>query len=94
MDENLSGKVSSEDNKLLRSGNAFLRYYISEAANKFRLYDPYFCAYYQRKYTEALKLKHKRALVLTSRKFVKLIHAMLRNNQLYSATGEVLPLTE
>ena len=93
-DERSSGKLVSEDNKLLMTGNAYLRYYITQAANKFKDQDPYYHEFYTRKYNQALTHKHKRALVLTSRKFVKLIYALLRKEQLYSATGEVLPLTE
>ena len=93
-DERSSGKLVSEDNNLLMTGNAYLRYYITQAANKFKDQDPYYHEFYTRKYNQALTHKHKRALVLTSRKFVKLIYALLRKEQLYSATGEVLPLTE
>lgn len=93
-DDHSSGKLVSEDNKLLMTGNAYLRYYITQAANKFKDKDPYYHEFYTRKYNQALTHKHKRALVLTSRKFVKLIYAMLRREQLYSATGEVLQITE
>ena len=39
--------------------------------------------YYQSKYDESTKHKHKRAVVLTARKLVRLVDAMLRRNQLY-----------
>lgn len=86
-----SGNLISENNELNRTGNSYLRYYITQATYMFYRKDPIFYEYYTRKYNEALKHKHKRALALTSRKFVKLIHSMLRNNQLYSQTGEVTP---
>ncbi|MEG0290686.1 MAG: IS110 family transposase, partial [Erysipelotrichaceae bacterium] len=89
-----SGSFVSEDNELFRTGNSYLRYYITEAANKFKNKDPYYQEFYTRKFNEAKTHKHKRALVLTSRKFVKLIYAMLRRQQLYSETGEVLLTTE
>ena len=39
--------------------------------------------YYRAKYDESSKHKHKRAVVLTARKLVRLVDAMLRRNQLY-----------
>lgn len=92
--EHSSGSFVSEDNELFRTGNSYLRYYITEAANKFKNHDAYYHDFYTRKFNEAKTHKHKRALVLTSRKFVKLIYAMLRRQQLYSATGEVILTTE
>jgi transposase len=92
--EHSSGSFVSEDNELFRTGNSYLRYYITEAANKFKNHDSYYHEFYTRKYNEAKTHKHKRALVLTSRKFVKLIYAMLHRQQLYSETGEVLLITE
>ena len=82
--DNSSGKTISEDNELSRTGNVYLRYYISEAANILRRLDTNYADFYTKKYNEALTHKHKRALALTSRKFVKLIFSLLRNNQLYS----------
>ena len=43
---------------------------------------------YARKYAEVSKHQHKRALALTSRKFVRLVFGLLAKNQLY--TGEKL----
>jgi len=40
-------------------------------------------AYYQKKYQEVRFHPHQRALVLTARKLVRLIFAMLCKNQLY-----------
>ncbi|PEG70303.1 IS110 family transposase, partial [Ligilactobacillus aviarius] len=44
--------------------------------------------FYQRKYAETPKHKHKRALVLTARKFVRLVDTLLRNHQLYMPPKE------
>lgn len=92
--DNSSGKVISEDNVLIKSGNSFLKYYLQEACNVFRKYDINYSTFYSRKYNEALTHKHKRALVLTTRKFVRMIFAMLRNDTLYydQVTGEVIKL--
>ena len=39
--------------------------------------------FYRKKYDEAKIHKHRRALVLTSRKLVRLIFVLLRDNKLY-----------
>ena len=81
----------SEDNHLIDSGNMFLKYYLEEACNLMRQKDSVFNAYYSRKFNEAPTHKHKRALVLTTRKFIRLIYRLLRDNKLYvnPETGEV-----
>jgi len=86
-----SGKVISEDNELVHSGNPFLKYYLEMACGLLINHDIKYKAYYSRKYNEAKTHKHKRALVLTTRKFVRMIYSMLRYNTLYcdQATGEV-----
>lgn len=84
-----SGNFKADDTKLIRSGNRYLRYYLVEATNSVRRYDSEFNAFYQKKYDEALKHKHKRALVLTARKFVRLVDVLLRNDQLYSPRRKV-----
>ena len=83
-----SGDFTSEDNKMSRSGNPYLRYYLGEAANSVRKYIPEYAEYYARKYAEVPKHQHKRALALTSRKLVRLVFGLLVKNQLY--TGEKL----
>ncbi|SDH05076.1 hypothetical protein SAMN04489735_1009105, partial [Aneurinibacillus thermoaerophilus] len=45
--------------------------------------------YYQKKYREVPKHQHKRALVLTARKLVRLIDALLRNDQIYTPGRKV-----
>jgi hypothetical protein len=61
----------------------YLRYYLVEAANLIRMHDREYAAFYTAKYNEAHTHKHKRALVLTARKLVRLVYALLRTNQLY-----------
>lgn len=46
-------------------------------------------AFYQKKYREVHKHSHKRALVLTARKLVRLIDALLRNDQIYAPKKKV-----
>lgn len=79
-----SGKFEAEETKMIRSGNRYLRYYLVEAANSVQRNEPEFRAYYQKKYHEVSKHQHKRALVLTARKLVRLIYALLRNDQIYT----------
>ena len=86
--KNDSGDFVSEDNQVSKAGNAYLRYYLGEAANSVRRHIPEYNEYYCKKYAEVTKHQHKRALALTSRKFVRLVFGLLVKNQLY--TGEKL----
>jgi hypothetical protein len=81
--------LKAENTKLIRSGDRYLRYYLVEAVGSVRRYDSEFNTFYQKKYNEALKHKHKRALVLTARKFVRLVDVLLRKDQLYSPRRKV-----
>lgn len=83
-----SGDFTSEDNHISKAGNTYLRYYLGEAANSVRRHSPEYGEYYLKKYAEATKHQHKRALALTSRKLVRLVFGLLAKNQLY--TGETL----
>jgi hypothetical protein len=47
------------------------------------VHDPEFKRFYELKYHETPKTPHKRALVLTARKLVRLVDALLRSNRLY-----------
>ncbi|MGL5254215.1 MAG: IS110 family transposase [Brevinema sp.] len=86
--KNDSGDFVSEDNHISKAGNTYLRYYLGEAANSIRRYIPEYAEFYAKKYAEVTKHQHKRALALTSRKFVRLVFGLLVKNQLY--TGEKL----
>jgi len=78
-----SANFDAQDRRLLRSANAYLRYYLVEAANALRMHDATYRAFYESKYSEVPKHKHKRALVLTARKLVRLVFALLSKGQLY-----------
>lgn len=86
--KNDSGDFVSEDNRISKAGNTYLRYYLGEAVNSVRRHVPEYAEFYSRKYAEVTKHQHKRALALTSRKFVRLVFGLLVKNQLY--TGEKL----
>lgn len=86
--KNDSGDFVSEDNHVSKAGNTYLRYYLGEAANSVRRHIPEYGGFYDKKFAEVTKHQHKRALALTSRKFVRLVFGLLVKNQLY--TGEKL----
>lgn len=82
-----SGRFTAEDTSMSRNGNQYLRYYLVEAANSVRRHIPEYKDYYEKKYQEVPKHQHKRALALTAKKFVRLVDALLRNNQIYTPKG-------
>lgn len=82
-----TGEFEGEDRPLTRTGNAYLRYYLIEGANSVRLKCPEFGSYYAKKYPEVTRHRHKRALVLTARKLVRLVDSMLRSGQIYRPPG-------
>lgn len=85
-----SGRFTADHTSLSRHGNQYLRYYLVEAANSVRRHIPEYNDYYAKKYQEVPKHQHKRALVLTARKFVRLVDALLRKNQIYTPKRSVI----
>ena len=86
-----SGQYTSEDTRMTKTGNKYLRYYLIEAANSVKNRVPEYNEYYYKKYGEVTIHQHKKALALTSRKLVRLIFGLLTKNQIYSSikVGEV-----
>jgi len=82
---NQSGHFQAEDTRLTKQGNQYLRYALVEAANSVREHCPEYQAYYAAKKAETLKHAHHRALVLTARKLVRLVDALLRTGQCYQS---------
>jgi transposase len=78
-----SGDFQGEDTELAKTGNPFLRYYLIEAANSVRQHCPEYRDYYNAKLAQSPRHAHKRALVLTARKFVRLVDALLRAGTVY-----------
>jgi hypothetical protein len=78
-----SGDFEAEDRRMAKTGNRYLRYYFIQAANRMRQCIPEYADYYARKYREASKHKHKRALVLTARKSVGLVVGLLHRREAY-----------
>ena len=80
-----SGRFQAQDTVLSKAGNTYLRYYLVEAANSVRLHCAEYRDFYQAKLAQSPKHAHKRALVLTARKLVRLVDALLRAGALYQA---------
>lgn len=78
-----SGKFNADDTNLTKTGNKYLRYFIIQAANQARLKIPEYRDFYQKKFNEVTTHQHKRALLLTSRKLIRLIYSLLSANRLY-----------
>jgi len=78
-----SGGFVSQNSRMTKVGNPYGRYYFIMGADKLRQYNLEYKAFYWRKYNEVSKHQHKRALVLTARKLVRLVHALLTKNVSY-----------
>jgi transposase len=78
-----SGDFEAQDRRMAKTGNRYLRYYLIQAANLMRKRIPEYTKFYDRKYHEAAKHHHKRALVLTARKSVGLVVGLLHRNEPY-----------
>jgi transposase len=79
--QNDSGRFHSQDRHLSRERNPYLRYWFVQAAHTLQRYQPDYQTFYWRKFHEATTHQHKRALVLTARKAVRLIFALLHKGQ-------------
>jgi len=79
-----SGEFEADETSRLRTGNKYLRYYLVQAADSMRKHDAEYAAFYKKKFDEVPKHKHKRALVLSARKLVRLVFMLLKTNTLYT----------
>ena len=84
-----SGDYESQRTPRAMTGNQYLRYYLVEAANSVQRNESVYRQYYLKKYNEVPKYKHKRALVMTARKLIRLVDVLLRNHQLYTPERSV-----
>jgi hypothetical protein len=89
-----SADFVAQDTRLSKVGNVYLRYYLIQGANLLRQYNLDYQAYYRRKVDEAPKHNHKRALVLTARKLVRLVHALLTKNEPFVARSTATDMSE
>ena len=78
-----SGDFEAEDRKLAKSGNRYLRYYLIQAAEQLRRFVPAYATFYHKKYAEVNKHQHKRALILTARKSIRLFVGLLHRKELF-----------
>jgi len=80
-----SADFTAEETHLKRTGSAYLRYYLCQAAQLVRMHDAEYGAFYQKKYDEVRHHQHKRAIVLTARKLVRLVVRLLTTNEPFRA---------
>ncbi len=80
---NQSGTFTGEVTRLPKDGNRYLRYALIQVANCLRQHCPEYTAYYERKHAESKTHAHKRALVLSARKAIGLLVALLHTGQPY-----------
>ncbi|HZE20993.1 MAG TPA: transposase [Desulfobaccales bacterium] len=78
-----SGQFQAEERHMPKACNPYLRYYLVEAADHVRGRVAEFGTYYQRKYAEVNQHQHRRALVLTARKLLRLVFVLLHNHETY-----------
>ena len=83
-----SGGFQADDTAMTKRGNSYLRYYLVEAANSVRTHCEEYRQYYAAKAAETTRHAHKRALVLTARKLVRLIDVLLREGRIYQTPTE------
>jgi len=82
--DNQSGDYEADNSQMSKAGNRYLRYYLIEATSSVVRYTPEYHDFYLKKYKEVTTHQHKRALALTSRKFIRLIFGLLAKNQLFT----------
>ncbi|NJM39770.1 MAG: IS110 family transposase, partial [Anaerolineae bacterium] len=78
-----SADFVAQDTPITLHCNRYLRYYFCEAAQLVRIHEPEYEAFYKKKFDEASKHHHKRAIVLTARKLVRLVVHLLATRQSY-----------
>lgn len=83
-----SGEFEADETPITKTGNSYLRYYFVQAANSVRQHEPEYRNFYARKYRESKTHHHRRALVLTARKLLRMVDALLRSNQIYMPQGQ------
>ena len=76
-----SGRVHDQRRHLARERNPYLRYWFVQAAHTLQRYQPDYQRFYWKKHREAHKHHHKRAIVLTARKAVRLVFARLHKGR-------------
>jgi len=78
-----SGDFVGDERHLVKAGNRYARYAFVQGAFGCHQHEPEYAAYYAKKYRQSVKHKHRRALILTARKLVGLVFALLRKQESY-----------
>ena len=81
--KNQSGNFQADDTKMTKTGNQYLRYYLIEAANSVKNHVGTYNDFYHKKFNDVTIHQHKRALVLTARKLIRLIYGLMSKGQLF-----------
>ncbi len=76
-----SGHFASQDNQLAHERNTYLRFWAVQAAASLKRHQADYRNYYWHKFKESSHHQHKRALILTARKALRLIFALLHKGQ-------------
>lgn len=84
-----SGQFVAQNRRLARERNPYLRFWFVQVAYSLKGNQADYAVYYQKKYRETLRHKHQRALILTARKAVRLIFALLHKGQMDRHKEEV-----
>ncbi len=77
-----SGRRQGQPTHLARERNPYLRYWLVQAAHTLRQSQPDYARFYWKKFHEVRSHQHKRAIVLTARKAVRLTFALLHKGRL------------
>jgi hypothetical protein len=86
-----SGRFEGQDRPLAHERNPYLRYWFVQAAYCLKRHQVDYATYYRRKFNQVKKHQHQRALILTARKAVRLIFALLHKAQCQRLQEEALP---
>jgi transposase len=78
-----SGNYEASNTRMIKSGNRFLKYYLTEATYSAKKHDLELSRFFEKKLNEISKNQYKRALALTARKFVRIVFVLLRDKKLY-----------
>ncbi len=92
---NSSGRFEGQERHLARERNPYLRHWFVQSAYSLKGHQPEYADYYWQKHREVKKHQHKRALILTARKAVRLVFALLHTCTEHSRSkGQMARLEE
>ncbi|HRQ42232.1 MAG TPA: hypothetical protein PLD25_30300 [Chloroflexota bacterium] len=80
--KNSSGRFEGQDRHLAHERNPYLRYWFVQAAYSLKGHQSEYADYFWKKHREVSKHQHKRALILTARKAVRPVFALLHKGQM------------